>query len=136
MKPVTEKELKRFVSLTKGASYNVDLKDEYKRLGKKILKEIAEKMGLLPSEYDIRWNPGGIACSGDHTLHTDYVYLALHDNSGAGWFYYRTCKGRNDYSGGPNQIVNWNAFIVYGLDELARILYNVHNKGVLSLTPA
>ena len=122
MKPISSKELTRFIALTRLACYNEVNKQEYKRLGRKILKYIAFKMNLVEGTYDIRFNPGGVACSGDHTLHTDKVYLALNDNLGFGWFFYRTCDGRKDYSGGPNIIVEWRELQDEGLDYLARCL--------------
>src|SRR5271165_5277282 len=122
MKAITQKELERFVELRSEACYDYLNKEEYRKLGRKILKYIAEQMGLQKGEYDIRFNPGGQACSGDHTLHTDKVYLALHDNIGSGWFYWRTCNGRKDYSGGPNQIVTWNDFLRYGVLGMVKTL--------------
>jgi hypothetical protein len=122
MKPITPKELTRFVALTRGACYNDLAKQEYKRLGRKILKYVAAKMNLVDGTYDICFNPGGIACSGDHTLHTDKVYLALHDNIGLGWFYWRICNGRKDYSGGTNQIVSWTSLQKNGIDWLVNVL--------------
>lgn len=119
MRPITKSQLKRFVTLTKDACYDYVNKQEYRRLGRKILKELAETVGLKKEEYDIRFNPGGDACSGDHTLHTDWFYLALHDNLSSGWFYYRTCKGRKDYSGGNNRIVYWQQLENHGLQGLA-----------------
>ena len=119
---ITKGNISRFVSLTSGASYNEELKKEYRQLGRKILKEIANQIGLKEGDYDIRWNPGGVAVSGDHTLHTDKIYLALYDNCGMGWFYWRTCKGRKDYQGGPNQIVNWSILLDYGTDPLVTVL--------------
>ena len=119
---ITQKQINRFVTLTREAVYNEEKKAEYRRLGRKILTEIANLMGLQKGEYDIRWNPGGIACSGDHTLHTDRVYVALHDNLGSGWFYWRTCKGRKDYSGGQNQIVRWDTLQKHGLNSLVEVL--------------
>jgi len=125
---LTNAHLNLFIHLTKAAAndYSGDsecgpgnLKNEYKKLGRRILKYIAEKMALTPDQYDIRWNPGGIACSGDSTLHTDKVYVALHDNCGSGWFYWRTVKGRKDYSGGANQIIRWDNFrTVADVDKL------------------
>ena len=125
---ITQKQLRRFVELTKSACYDYaqvsdcglgKLKQEYRNLGRRILKDIAERMGLTKGQYDIRWNPGGIACSGDSTLHTDKVYVALHDNCGSGWFYWRTVKGRKDYSGGANQIIRWDNFrTVADVDKL------------------
>jgi len=120
---ITQTHLKRFVQLTRAAVYDQTgdsecgpgyLKEEYRKLGRKILKHIATEMGLNKGEFDIRWNPGGIACSGDHTLHTDKVYVALHDNLGSGWFYWRTVTGRKDYRGGANQIVQFQDFTAPG----------------------
>ena len=128
---ITRKDLQRFVDLTAAAVYDTSgdsdcglgtLKNEYKLLGRRILKEIVKQMGLQPGQYDIRWNPGGIACSGDHTLHAEWFYLALDDNIGSGWFYFRTCAGRKDYHGGPNQIVEWVWLIENGVKGLAALI--------------
>lgn len=118
---VTKANLTRFVALS-SKSYDDVAKKEYQALGRKLLKALAEIMGLQKGEFDIRWNPGGIACAGDHTLHTDWFYLALHDNLGMGWFYYRTCKSRKDYTGGHNQIVSWSEFTSKGLEGLAEAI--------------
>jgi len=120
---ITTTARKNFAVMTRLACYNEDFKDQYKKLGRRILKEIAKLMGLKKGEFDIRWNPGGIACSGDHTLHTDKIYVALHDNCGTGWFYWRTCEGRKDYTGGSNQIVQWDEFVsIRGWDNLIKSL--------------
>lgn len=127
-KPITKTEISRFAFLSSNASYDFERKKEYQRLGRKILGYIAHQMGLKDGEFEIRWNPGGIAVSGDHTLHTDKVYLALHDNLGSGWFYYRSCNGRRDYSGGRNQIVRWES-IKNGLEPLISALRIMHEGG-------
>jgi len=125
---VTQNDLIRFAFLSSNSEYNEERKLEYRNLGRKLLKKIVELMGLQKGEYDISWNPGGIACSGDHMLHTDKVYLALHDNLGSGWFYWRSCVGRRDFSGGTNQIYNWNTLTIYGLELLADTLKKVQNS--------
>lgn len=119
---ITQKQLERFIHLTSHSHYNSELKEEYRKLGRKVLKVLAEIMGLQKGEFEIRWNPGGIAVSGDHTLHTDWFYLALHDNLGSSWFYYRTCTSRQDYTGGQNRIIQWNFLKTYGLEELAKAI--------------
>jgi hypothetical protein len=135
---VTKQHLQRFVELTREAVYDQsgdgeyncglgNLKKEYRNLGRRILKHIAEQMELAPGSYEIRWNPGGIACSGDHTLHTDKVYLALHDNIGLGWFYWRTCKGRKDYTGGANQVISWQSLLNNGLNMLIADMKKAQN---------
>lgn len=125
MKTISQTDLVRFVNLTKAACYNAELKEEYRTLGKQILQALAKMLGLKKGEYDIRWNAGGIACSGDHTLHTDRFYLAFHDNIGLGWFYWRQCHGRKDYGTGmdcPNQCVPWTKLTAHGVEYLAKQL--------------
>lgn len=115
---VNQKHITRFVELTNTAQYDVEKKEEYRRLGLRILYHITEQLGLDQTMYEIRWNPGGIAVSGDHVLHTDKIYLALHDNLGTGWFYWRTCNGRKDYTGGPNRTLPWATLLRDGLTPL------------------
>lgn len=63
---------------------------------------------------DIRSNKGGPAVSGEVTLHGDSVYIQLSADSE--WFFFRTCKGRKDYTGGRNCIVYYH-FLVADLDS-------------------
>jgi hypothetical protein len=111
-----------FVTLTGTAQYNEENKQQYRKLGKKILQELANQLGFTSKQVRISWNPGGIACSGDHTLHGEKFYVALHDNIGLGWFYYRTCKGLKDYTGGRNIIVYWDQLINCGVEGLAKAI--------------
>lgn len=125
MKPLTTKDFSRLALLASSSGYNEARKKEFQLLGRRALKELASRIGLKQGEYEIRWNPGGIAVSGDHILHTDKLYVALHDNTGTGWFYWRTCKGRNDHTGGRNNIVAWRHLIWYGFDSLADTLKKI-----------
>lgn len=141
LKAPTEKDLKRFISLTSTCGYDSSgkRKQEYKNLGQRILRYIAQEMDLKEGEYEIRWNPGGVAVSGDHTLHTSKVYLAFHDNLCSGWFYYRSCNGLRDYSGGSNQIVHWNKLRnIQQLIDALKIMQNGYkdpSSGDLVFTP-
>lgn len=79
-------------------------KDAYHRDGKKFLRELASEIGLTKGEFDIRNNIGGIAVSGEITLHGESIYVQISEScmhSGVS-IMYRTCKGRKDYCGGPN----------------------------------
>lgn len=129
MKQITLTELSRFVYFANHSSYDYHNKEEYRKLGRRILKSIAEQMGLAKGEFDIRWNPGGIAVSGDHTLHTDKVYLHL--SGELSWFYWRTCKGRKDYTGGHNQNVSWTALFRGGLAPLVAVLKMAQKGSVM-----
>jgi hypothetical protein len=119
---IKQADLAKFVRLTREACYDYTKKVQYRNLGRKILKALAEQLKLQAGDFDIRFNAGGQAVSGDHTLHADHVYVALHDNLGSGWFYYRTCKSRKDYSGGQNRIVYWNQLLATGIEGLAQAI--------------
>lgn len=72
------------------------------------LRGLATALGLPPGSYDLRSNPAGIAVSGEITLHTDCLYVqasqsAMGSDNG---ILFRTCKGRKDYVGGPNNFAS------------------------------
>lgn len=91
-------------------SYNENAKERFHRAGKKALKKIAELMDLQKGDYDIRSNKGGIAVSGEVTLHSDTFYLQVSESfMGRGKeILYRSCKGRKDYCGGGNNFYSVN----------------------------
>jgi hypothetical protein len=84
-------------------------KEVFHKEGKKFLKNLAEELGLKKGDYDLRSNMGGIAVSGEVTLHTDKLYVQLYESCvGERGIHvlYRTCKGRKDYAGGSNNMVS------------------------------
>lgn len=112
---MTMKELDTFIRLGQGpyiSAYTDEgakQKDEFKRLGKKLAREIAKVLGLSAGSYDVRYNPGGVAVCGDIHLHGECIYIALEQTvigSDFG-FMYRHCKGRKDYTGGHNRWMKW-----------------------------
>ena len=80
---------------------------------------------VLECDGAVRFNPGGCAVSGEVTLHTDHVYIQfsgdLHNQLGV---LIRTCKGRKDYCGGPNQWINSTVSVA----ELARRVLAVQQQ--------
>ena len=65
-------------------------------------------LGLGDGHYDLRSNGGGIAVSGEVTLHADRLYVqvsqpALGADSG---ILFRRCEGRRDYVGGVNNFAS------------------------------
>lgn len=85
--------------------YNEDGKAAFHKEAKAVLRKVAKALKLAPSDYDLRSNKGGIAVSGEVTLHTDKLYITVEQSCGGGpAVMYRTCEGRKDYTGGPN---NW-----------------------------
>jgi len=77
----------------------------------RLLKLIAGGLGLEKADYDLRWNPGGPAVSGDACLHSDRIFVNLSQGGGPGPVMFRGVTGRKDYAGGMN---HWA-----GADELA-----------------
>lgn len=82
-------------------SGRADLKLEYHRLGRKVLRAMAKSWAL--EQYDVRSCMGGPAVSGEIILHTPHLYLQINADSGVSTVMYRTCEGMKDYRGGPNQ---------------------------------
>jgi len=84
------------------------------------LRPLAVALGLEPDSYDLRSNYGGMALSGEAILHTDRLYVHVcqpvtgHDSG----ILFRTCKGRNDYVGGPNNFASLD--LLNRPDELSR----------------
>lgn len=80
----------------------------FHNVGKELLRDMADLMGLKEGTYDVRSNVAGPAVSGEVVLHGDRVYVslgqgvAMHDV-----FMYRSCKDRRDYVGGPNHWMKW-----------------------------
>jgi len=79
-------------------------KAQMHRHGRAFLKSLAMELKLSPGSYDIRSNKGGIAVSGEVTLHAESLYVQLYESCirpGIS-ILYRPCKGRADYCGGNN----------------------------------
>ncbi len=89
-------------------AYDAAAKRAFHAGARRQLKRLAIALGLAPGSYDLRSNQGGIAVSGEITLHTDHVYIQAcqpatgHDTG----ILFRTCKGRKDYYGGRNHFAS------------------------------
>lgn len=81
--------------------YDDKAKRGYALKYKRELRRVAKAMGLLLGQYDLRFNPGGVAVWGEVTLHTDRYYIQASKGYDTGVLV-RTCKGRKDYTGGMN----------------------------------
>lgn len=90
--------------LAENTEYNEEGKMKFHRAVTKTLKAVAVALGLEDSEYSIRSNKGGIAVSGEITLHADFLYVQVSKSvmrSGA-TILVRACNGQKDYSGLQN----------------------------------
>ena len=80
--------------------------------GKKFLKALAKELGI-EAACDVRSNLGGMAVSGEVTLHGEGIYVQLYESCVGGRgisVLYRSCKGRKDYSGGQNHSAKMSDF--------------------------
>jgi hypothetical protein len=85
-------------------AYNPEIKQRFHAAARGRLRRLATALGFPPGSLDLRSNPGGIAVSGEITLHHDDVYVQVCQRSiGAdSGILIRTCQGRRDYTGGRN----------------------------------
>ena len=113
--------IQQVVTLARSSAYNDEVKQSFKSNAMAWIRKLAKDLALNKEHYDVRFNAGGIAVSGDAILHHDRFYLIIGE-SGVMW---RTCKGRKDYTGGGNQ---W--FVGFGghgdrdklMEEIRRVL--------------
>ncbi len=105
--------LRRFVQLASGPDfgYQADKKRQFKLDALYFLRHIADLMQFQKDEYEfqIRWNEGGIAVSGEATLHSNDIYIQF--SQSANGFMWRTCKGQKDYCGGFNRWAQWEKLL-------------------------
>ena len=92
----------------KPVSYDNAAKRAFHSHARRQLKQLAAALGLPPQSYDLRSNAGRIAVSGEATLHADHLYVqACQPATGRDTgILFRTCQGRKDYHGGPNNFAS------------------------------
>lgn len=95
----------------KRCSYDVVQKRAFHREASKVLRALAGELGFEKDSFDLRSNQGGIAVSGEITLHHNDVYVQISQSaigSDKGVMV-RTCEGRKDYTGGQNYFLTYAA---------------------------
>jgi hypothetical protein len=103
----------------KRVAYDAAAKSAFHVNVRRRLRHLADALGLATEAYDLRSNQGGIAVSGEIILHTDRLYVHVsqpatgHDTG----VMFRTCEGRKDYCGGPNNFASLD--LLNRSDELA-----------------
>lgn len=109
------------------ASYNETAKARFKRDGMSLLRKVVKTLGLVKGTYDLRYNTAGIACSGDCILHADNFYVCFNLDC-CNWVLVRTCKGRKDYTGGPNRQYPFSQLATEGAEGLVAFIRGVLTK--------
>jgi hypothetical protein len=96
----------------RGVAYDEDAKRLFHSAARKALRSLAVQLALTPVDYDLRVNAGGIAVSGEVTLHADHLYIQVSIGSFGGHeILYRTVRGRDDYCGGRNHFARIEALL-------------------------
>lgn len=102
----------------------------FRQEAQRVLKALAEAMGLSEGEYDIRSNAGGDAVSGEVILHTDQVYVQISKSlmGRNADVLYRACNGRDDkrYYEHRNHLTSVAAF--EDLESFARHLNRLADR--------
>jgi len=110
MKTTSTSQLTRLIRFVQDndLSYNQSAKDKFKERGLQAMKRLASALKLR--EFDVSFNAGGIAVSGDLHLMGMFndnigIYIIISKgafNHNGCTFLYRTIKNMKDYSGGGN----------------------------------
>lgn len=85
-------------------SYNAEQKQRFHTATRARLRALAAALRFAPGSFDIRSNQGGIAVSGEITLHHEHIYVQVSQSMIVGdtGILIRNCEGRRDFTGGPN----------------------------------
>jgi hypothetical protein len=98
-----------YETLIATCEYEPGNKEAFHREARKQLKELGKLLTPRYGAYDVRSNKGGIAVSGEVTLHMEKLYVQV---SHAPWrdhtqdILFRSCNGLRDYTGGPNNFAD------------------------------
>lgn len=89
---------------TQPCAYDDAQKRRFHSTARARLRQLAVALRLAAGSFDLRSNQGGIAVSGEITLHHEEVYIQVSQSALGGnmGILIRTCRGRRDYTGGPN----------------------------------
>jgi hypothetical protein len=87
-------------------AYDPEVKQRFHTAARARLRRLATTLHFPLGSFDLRSNLGGIAVSGEITLHHDTVYIQVcQPASGAdSGILIRTCQSRRDYTGGRNHL--------------------------------
>jgi hypothetical protein len=92
----------------KRVAYDPKAKRLFHSHARRRLLELAAALGFTPCAFDLRSNEGGIAVSGEITLHAERLYVQASQpatGSDTG-ILFRSCEGRCDYIGGRNNFAS------------------------------
>ncbi len=97
----------------RGVSYDEAAKRTFHTEGRTAMRRLADALGLEDGSYDVRSNKGGVAVSGEITLHGEELWVQL-SLGGLGQdreILYRRVHGRTDHCGERNHWASINALL-------------------------
>jgi hypothetical protein len=112
--------------LSKRLSYaDHAVKDGWHRASRTYLRRLGKRLEARYGKFTVRSNLGGIAVSGEVTLHMDTLYVQLSQSSMGRTvtdkgILFRSCQGLKDYTGGTNNFAD--AHMLVETEELARFI--------------
>ena len=91
----------------KPRAYDEDQKRRFHATARVRLRQLAAALRLPAGSFDLRSNKGGIAVSGEVTLHHERIYVQVSQPAFGGdtGILIRTCRGRRDHVGDQNHFV-------------------------------
>ena len=108
-------------------AYDAAQKHAFHAAARSRLRKLGAMLGFPKGSFDLRSNAGGIATSGEITLHHEQVYIQVcQPATGAdSGILVRRCLGRRDYTGGRNHFAPLRL-----LDDLPEL--TTHVRGVMA----
>jgi hypothetical protein len=101
-------------------------KSHFEKESKWVLKQIVQSFAFPKGSYNVRFNPGGIAVSGEATLHEEKIYIQFSRTFPIDGFMVRQCNGQKDYTGKTNIYIKWENLSDW--DDLIKKLESIRNS--------
>jgi len=127
MAKITAFETRRMIQSGKNSPYNSFAKAEFEHRSMRLLKQVRTLLGLTPKTCRVHYNAGGMAVSGESTLHSDRVYIQVSGFTDLG-ILVRAVTGRSDYSGKANHYFSFDRLIDFGAHGLAQFAEQIASQ--------
>lgn len=88
--------------LAEGSCGKIRTKVAFHARAMRALRKLAKALDLPKGSYEVRSNMAGPGVSGEIVLHADNFYVEVSKGAPLSGLMYRTCNGRDDYTGGQN----------------------------------
>lgn len=134
-------DLVKLVGLMGKCGYNLTNKTQFKLLSTRLLRATSKALiasgDILPGDaFEVRYNAGGIAVSGDATLHHERVYVSMNADGFLEGVLIRSCKGLKDYTGGANRWFDYTRLVEDGgFEAFVRFVASVMSPIAIEARP-